>query len=174
MALIVEDGTAKADAESYISVADATIYHAARGNAAWAALASDTIREQLLRKATDYMLQYYRSMWKGLRATTTQLLDWPRANVELSDMGTYYGYGAILANNVVPLDIRTACADLALIAASGDLAPDIGQLVKREKIGPLETEYADNAPAYTIYRSVAMKLAPYVGTIANTVSLIRC
>lgn len=174
MSLIVEDGTAKADAESYVSVAEASAYHAARGNAAWAALASDTVREQLLRKATDYMLQYYRSMWKGLRSTVTQALDWPRANVELSDMGTYYGYGAIVANNVVPLEIRTACADLALIAATDELAPNIGQLVRREKIGPIETEYAENAPAYTIYRAVAMKLAPYVGTIANTVSLVRC
>lgn len=51
MSLVTEDGTAKADAESYCTVAFATTYHSDRGNAAWAALASDTVREQLLRPA---------------------------------------------------------------------------------------------------------------------------
>jgi hypothetical protein len=36
MALIVEDGTGLANAESYVSVADATTYHANIGNTAWA------------------------------------------------------------------------------------------------------------------------------------------
>ena len=35
MALEVEDGTGKSTAESYISVADATTYHTARGNSTW-------------------------------------------------------------------------------------------------------------------------------------------
>ncbi|MBW2635985.1 MAG: hypothetical protein JRC86_00410 [Deltaproteobacteria bacterium] len=35
MSIVVEDGTGKADAETLISVADATAYHTARGNAGW-------------------------------------------------------------------------------------------------------------------------------------------
>ena len=52
MSLVVEDGTGKADAESYISVADADTYHSNRGNTDWAALTT-TEKEQLLRGATD-------------------------------------------------------------------------------------------------------------------------
>ena len=37
MALIVEDGTAKSDAESFISGTDADTYFSKRGNATWAA-----------------------------------------------------------------------------------------------------------------------------------------
>ena len=35
MSLVTEDGTGLPTAESYISVADATTYHTARGNAVW-------------------------------------------------------------------------------------------------------------------------------------------
>ena len=47
MTLIVEDGTGLANAESYVSVADATTYHANIGNTAWAAITSDATKEQL-------------------------------------------------------------------------------------------------------------------------------
>jgi hypothetical protein len=68
MTLTVEDGTGKADAESYISVADADTYFTARNNATWAAL-STSDKEAALRKATDYMLQAYRVRWAGMRET---------------------------------------------------------------------------------------------------------
>lgn len=63
MALTVEDGTIVAGADSYISAEDATAYHAARGNSAWAALTADAM-DQHIRKATDYMGQVY-----GLRCS---------------------------------------------------------------------------------------------------------
>ena len=67
MAIVVEDGTGKSTAESYISVADASTYHTARGNTAWAALTTDALREAALRKATDFMRQVYRSRWQGYK-----------------------------------------------------------------------------------------------------------
>jgi hypothetical protein len=161
VSLIVEDGTGLAGAESYISVVNATAYHAARGNAAWAALASDTVREQLLRKATDYMLQVYRPRWAGVRTTSTQALDWPRYNVPMRDgpgglgcVATYY------ANNTVPAAVANACAELALKANSGDLTPDLSQAVKSEKIGQIETVYQDYSAATKTYRAMDNLLAP--------------
>ena len=44
MALIVEDGTGLANAESYVSVADATTYHTNYGNTAWTAIIRSTAR----------------------------------------------------------------------------------------------------------------------------------
>ena len=53
MTLVIEDGTGKSNAESYISVADADTYHSNRGNTDWAALTTAE-KERLLRIATDY------------------------------------------------------------------------------------------------------------------------
>jgi len=162
MALIVEDGTGRTDAESYISVTDATAYFAARGNTTWAGLASDTVREQLLRKATDYMAQMYRVRWAGSRVTTTQALDWPRAWVPFKDAPS--GYGACqpyYPNNAVPLVVAHACAELAVRAASSDLAPDVGAQVKQETVGPISVTYADGARQVNAYKAVDAMLAPF-------------
>ncbi len=161
MALIVEDGTGKADAESYISVADATTYHANRGNSTWAALASDTVREQALRKATDYMEQSYRIRWKGYRVNSTQKLSWPRYEVKRIDQ---YGY---MPSDYVPLEVQNACAELALKAASEDLAPDLEQGVKREKIGPIETEYDTASAPFKVFRAVDNMLSPLFGNVGG-------
>ena len=166
MALVTENGSGQANAESYCSVADATVRHAALGNSVWASLASDAVREQYLRQATVYMVQAYRQRWTGLRLTSTQALDWPRYSVVVD------GYS--VASNIVPTDIANACADLALKAASGELAPDLERTVIREKIGPLETEYAEHGPQAIRYRAIDLMLAPYLKGSAATASLVRC
>ena len=162
MSLIVEDGTGKTNAESYISAADATTYHANRGNAAWAALASDTIREQLLRQATDYMLEVYRLRWSGNRATTVQALDWPRFNVPMRDGPSASGglWTSYYPLNTVPPAVINACAELALRAASGPLIPDLTQAVKSEKVGALEIVYQDYSTATKTYRAIDNLLSP--------------
>jgi hypothetical protein len=165
MALIVEDGTGKADAESYISVADATAYHAARGNAAWATLASDTVREQLLRRATEYMLESYRQRWQGYRISSTQALDWPRAGVCVD--------GYLIAINIVPVEVQRACAELALKAATADLAADVGQTARRVKVGPIEKEYAPNASPVKRYRAVDLLLAPFLSGSDMNIKVVR-
>ncbi|TFW15964.1 DnaT-like ssDNA-binding protein [Duganella callida] len=160
--MLTETGTGLPNAESYISVADATAHHAAMGNAAWAALASDDLREQALRRATAYMQQTYRARWKGMRTTSSQALDWPRYDVELDDVG-YGRYASILPSNVVPAEVRTACADLALRAATGvELSPDLDRTITRETVGPITTEYENGAPEAPRFRSVDRMLAPYL------------
>lgn len=158
MSLIVEDGTAKSDAESYISAADADTYHAIRANTAWAALSTPT-KEALLRKATDYMLQVYRLQWAGKRTSTTQALDWPRWNVPKPDVGFLLSY---YPNNTVPAEVARACAELALKANSGDLTPDLGQQIKSETIGPITTVYQDYSAATKTYRAIDNLLAPFL------------
>lgn len=161
MALVVETGTGSATAESYISVADATTRHANLGNAAWAALASDTVREQYLRRATEYMEGAYRQRWKGYKKTSAQALSWPRDDVYLD-----YSVGGpdnLVSNTIVPADVKNACADLALKAATVTLAADISKAVVREKVvDVIEVEYDTNAPAYTQYRAIDMQLSAYL------------
>ena len=161
MSLIVEDGTGKSDAESYISVADADTYHSKRGNTAWAALATET-KEVLLRKAADYMVQVYRTQWAGARKFDNQGLDWPRYDVPKFDSPSGYGsYPAYYLDTIVPGEVKVACAELAYKANIEDLAPDIERLTKREKVGTLEVEYDNNQGVpYKRYRSVDNVLRP--------------
>lgn len=172
MSLIVEDGTGKAESESYISVADASTYHANRGNAAWASLASDAVREQLLRKATEYMLQTYRGKWKGVRASTTQALDWPRSGVEVDDVPlgriAYY-----YSNAAVPVEVQRACAELALKALTADLLADLEQGVVSETIGPITTQYDRSTPQTKRYVAVDRMLRPYICGDNSAVKLVR-
>lgn len=154
MALIVEDGTIVAGAESYITVADATAYFAARGNATWAAVASDIVREQLLRKATDYMVARYGLRWKGERVSEDQLLDWPRSCA--------YANGFEIDADSVPLKVRHACAELAVRASDAELQPDVGAQVKQEVVGPISVTYADGARQSDTFKAVDSMLNAYL------------
>jgi hypothetical protein len=146
MAIVIEDGTGLADAEAYISVADADTYFAARGNAAWAAL-TEPQKEQALRLGTDYMGQAYGQRWCGTRTTTTQALDWPRT-------------GACgIAADVVPVAVKRANAELAVRASAGVLLSDQGAQVKQEVVGPISVTYADGARQDTRYAAVDSALA---------------
>lgn len=168
MALITETGAGLADAESFCSVAFATAYHASRGNAAWAALASDTEREQKLRMATDYIEAFFGSRWAGLRVSTEQALSWPRSMVPVKDVrGAYYP-----SDSIPPVIVR-ACAELALRAINGELAPDIKRLAKRVKVDVIETEYVDGATPYTRFRAIDKMLEPFMTGSDMNVRLVR-
>lgn len=151
-------------AESYCSVSHATAYHAARGNAAWAALASDTVREQLLRKATDHMA-VYAARWSGVKVDAAQKLDWPRWGA--------IAYGYTLDSTTVPEAVANACAELALRAATATLAPDLGAQKQSVKVGPIETTFATGTRQSTKFQAVDNMLAPYLSSGASSVLLVR-
>lgn len=165
MALIVETGAGLPDAESYISVAYANTYHANRGNTNWADI-STAEAEQALRRATDYLVQVYRTKWDGVRYSSTQSLDWPRSFVENKDQsfGNLYpiiGY-FYYPSDFIPQELKNACAEMAFKAASGELAPDLDRTIIKEKIDVLEVEYDKNALQYKRYRAIDNILAPFL------------
>lgn len=122
MTLIVEDGSGRADAESYISVSDATAYHAAMGNTAWSA-ADPVAQEAALRRATQYLDAHYR--FAGSRLTEMQALAWPRDAAEWPVRS-----------------VLDATCEGALRALSGPLYTDEGAApVTRETVGPITVEY---------------------------------
>lgn len=163
MSLVVENGTGLANAESYISVADANTRHTAFGNTAWTG--TDAVKEAAIRRATAYMLQAFRTRWTGERLTQAQALDWPRYDVCID--------GFPVATDEVPADIANACADLALKALSDTLAPDLERAVVRKKIGPLETEYDAYSPQAKRYRAIDLMLAPYLRGASAMATLVR-
>lgn len=174
MALVVETGAGLANAEAYISVADADAYFAARGNAAWAALTIDQ-KEQNLRKGADYMTAEYAGRWAGQRVTQTQALDWPRVYVPRRDVAGGYGPSPIYwPSNVVPEPVRRANAELAVRAAGGELEPDAGAQVKSETVGPISVVYQDGARQGTAFKAVDNMLAPLLsGGGAGQIPVLR-
>ena len=174
MTLSVETGEGSATAESYCTVAEATTYFSNIGEAAWAALASDAVREQSLRKAVAFMLGRYRSRWAGSRKTTTQALDWPRSMVPIKDAPNLYGNSASYYDDAsVPAAVKNACASLALRASGATLLADQSRTKKSVTIGPITTVYDDVAGQATIYAEIDAMLAPYLKNSGNQVAMVR-
>lgn len=134
MALMVEDGSGKSDAESYVSVADADTYHAAHsGSSDWSG-ADTADKEKALRLGTQWLDARYRERWRGTRYSGTQALDWPRYSVVIDDY--------ILDPSELPQQLLDAACELALKKIEGDtLFPDMadeGVLVsKTVRVGPI-------------------------------------
>jgi hypothetical protein len=148
--IIVEDGTGVTGAEAYISVSDADAYFVARSNTAWAALDTPT-KESCLRKGCDYLEGIYK--WKGMRATSTQTLSWPRQCVVVD--------GVSVSSDAVPVAVSRANAELALRASAGELAADESTQVTRETVGPITVEYQAGARQNPRYVSIDAMLAAY-------------
>lgn len=169
MALIVEDGSNVAGAESYESVTNADTYHSNRGNAAWAALANPA-KEQALRKATDYMTQAYRLRWAGYRTHSTQALDWPRGWVPIKD--TNY-LGVYVDPNTIPNEIKAVCCELALMSLDGDLAPNIERETASESVGSISVSYFQGSIQHTVYRAVDLALKPFLRNNGSGIEIVR-
>lgn len=136
MALVVEDGTGKADANSFVARADYIAFAALRG----VTIADDVNADVQLVKATDKILTM---CFKGKPTVAGQALPFPRHEEDFQGILVY-------PDNDVPLEVKRGQMLLAMAVNEGvDLAPNYvgGPAIKREKVGPLETEY-DTATAY--------------------------
>lgn len=150
MAITVEDGTGKADAQSYLSVADANSYFSTRGVTAWAGV--DSVKEAALIAATEYIDIRWGKLLKGeLEFPDVQALLFPRT-------GIYDEQGRLMDG--VPVRLKRATAEYAVIHLSQTLMPnptieDNGKTLtsSTETVGPI-TE----AKQYT---QGFMKVKPY-------------
>lgn len=152
MALIVEDGTGLANAESYISVVDADAYIAAYKGAdsTWDA-ATEATKEIAARVATQYLDGLYD--WIGEKETSTQALDWPRVNAE-DETGT------LIAG--VPLAVEQATAEVMFLNVGGtSLTNNTTKAsdTKREKVDVIEVEYFERASSQPSFPVVSRLLA---------------
>jgi len=166
MTLIVETGSGSATAESYCTVSYFLTYHAARLNTDAALMTTEEI-EASLRKATDFMIQRYRNLWRGFKVHTTQALDWPRNGIIIDEFVT-------VDYTIVPVEIKNACCILALKAATNELLSDTEQQVLSETIGPMSFVYDKTSPQEKKYRAVDKMLSPYIcGAMSMTRRLVR-
>lgn len=158
-AIVVEDGTGLADANSWVDRATTIQYALDQG----VTLADDSTTDVLLYKARAY-LETFR--YVGERATTTQRLSWPRKNAEIEDVA--------FPSDEIPQQIIDAQMQLAIYAQSTDLAPVVtGAFVTREKVGPIETEYASSVrtngqPYFPLIDELLAPLLDFVDSFALT------
>lgn len=167
MPLIIENGSGVADAESYISVEDADAYFAARAIEAWDGVED---KEAALRRATDYMNARYTGRWKGYRATATQALDWPRRDAPLKDTEEWFGF---VPTDAVPIEVKRACAELALLANGRELMPTLERAESTVQVGPVLVHFDDSSPINPRFPSIDAMLSPYLTGSSFTARLAR-
>jgi hypothetical protein len=144
-AFLVEDGTGLSDATSYLSVVEATDILSVNpvATATWTAL-TPTEQETLLIWSSRYIDQHVD--WFGYKAVDTSGLRWPRECVYDID-------GILIADDVVPEQVKRAAAQLAIFLQSSQAAQTGGQSavlpegIKRVKADVVEVEFHDNGSA---------------------------
>jgi len=138
MAFIVEDGTGKADANAYVSVAFVTAYLTETGNeSAWSALGS-TLQEQAIVRASRYIDQRFARRFMSTKRLRTQALQWPRYDI-------YDASGQLwVSSDEVPAEVQKATAEYAQRASVGaselitDPSSSRTPMESKKKIGPIE------------------------------------
>lgn len=144
MALVIEDGTGKADSQSYVDAAEARAYAASRGVALPEEPSSgaDPV-EAMLMTAMDY-IESLEPRMKGKRTnanapTYLQALGWPRTGVRIGCEADSY------PSDKIPANLAAAQCQLVMAIQQGyTLQPIIDpnkQLVKRTKVDVIEKEY---------------------------------
>ena len=149
--------------DSYLGLAGADAYWAARNDLDWEA-ADPADKEKALREATQYLDG--RFDWVGSHPGGFQALGWPR-------LGAFDHEGRHLTG--VPAKVQDATAELAREALSGRLVPAEarGGRTRREKVGALEVEYQDMAPGGRGFAFVALLLRGLVKGDPGVHSLVR-
>lgn len=162
MALIVEDGSIVAGANSYVSEAEFNAYLDNRGiifNGV------NGTAEQVLILAMDYIEGKDFIGEKNTKAQTTQ---WPRSGA--------YVDGFLIDDNEIPVDLKYAQIEVGIaIDAGNNPLSTLDRETKREKVGDIEVEYSDGARDSVELRSVNNRLAKLTtgGTGSGFVMLSR-
>lgn len=132
MALIIEDGSIVAGAQSVVTAAELQTYADLRGLTV-PSLEAD--REKLLILAMDYLKSIENRM-KGTRTDVDQELPEPRLNVLL--------FGEFVDQNTIPEQYKNAQMEAAIAADTQSLLlNESSQNVKKEKLDVLEIEYVE-------------------------------
>jgi hypothetical protein len=161
----------------YGTVIAADAYHEARGNTAWTG--SDPLKEAALTRASQYVDGRSRwrfpsgrwtSMFVGTKAGgRAQELEWPR-------VGAVDHNGFEIDSATVPLEVQHATYEAALreLVSPGSLTPDYVASAQtiREKVGPVEVQYAEpktttfgyGTPNQPVITAVDVLLAPLLRT----------
>jgi hypothetical protein len=181
LTLTKEDGTGRADANSYASVADGDLYHAGHLYAtAWTA-ASDEQKEKALVMASRLIDAEYQ--FNGVQTMDTQALSWPRYRCPDPDRDTVARITRLLMwdnwlpENRVPKNVISATCELAreLLLADRTAAP-VGEGLKFYNNGGTQTGYdkTDTRPVISgVSQAFLAKFGSLVSAKSGAVRLVR-
>jgi len=157
MTLIVEDGTGKPNAESYVSSAELTAYASDRG----ITIVGDV--DALLLKSILYIDQL---SFSGLKLTKEQSMQWPRSNVSID------GFSVEL--DEIPRLLKDLQFEVSIAIGNGnDPLADVERSIKREKVDAIEVEYLDNSAPFVYslrIKSLERKLTAFSGGVSFSVT----
>lgn len=164
MALIIEDGSIVAGADSFATAAELVTYAAAYGRTI---PATEAAQESLLRRAA---LQMSAMPWYGSLVNMAQALSWPRYDVYRGDW--------LLPSNEIPAQIKAGQMALATEIHADDLvdpATKKGAVIMDRVEGAVQRQYAEAKgstikPAAT--RQSQAQFAAFMGA-ANQIRLVR-
>jgi hypothetical protein len=165
--LIVETGEKLADANSYVSLAEADTYHTNYGNLDWPGADSAEDKKQALILATQSVDSLYGPRYLSfVYPESPQALLFPRAYF-------YDNNGRIVPENTIPVCLKNAVCELALLHMNGvDIfpVPASTKFIKSEsvKAGSVEIahEYfkAQETATYESFDKVEVFLYPILKT----------
>ena len=182
LTLIQEDGTGRADANSYAAVADGDAYHDGHLYAtSWTSASSGTKAAALV-MATRLIDSFYQ--FRGYKAHDAQALQWPREMARDDDALPLPGVSVLaprdeyFASDAVPTLLRDATIETAreLIRANRTDDPDGEGLASLALTGMLSMTFdkGDRMPAIPhVAQAMLSKLGDYLKRTAGTVRLIR-
>jgi len=160
VAIVVETGAIVSGANSYVSVAEADAYHAARGNTAWADT-SDVLKEAALIRSAEMLESMYRGHWIGYKtnnnvAVSPQPLAWPRKKLVDSETEPLVDIDGIdIGINSIPAQIEKAQLEAALIELTTRIIPSViepGSYVQSESVdGAVSRSFFPTKPMTNTY-----------------------
>jgi hypothetical protein len=156
MALVVEDGTALSNSNSYASEDTLDTYCDDRG-----IVLADGDAEAALVRASQWIDSTYRFQFSGIRVKLrAQAMEWPR-------VGVIDGSGFYVAFDQIPTEIVKATCEAAIreLAEPGSLAPDLdrGGAIKAIQAGTARIDYGANAAPQTVFQIIDGILAGLIG-----------
>jgi hypothetical protein len=181
LTLTKEDGTGRADANSYADVADGNAYHDGHLYATVWTAASDDQKAAALVMASRLIDAEYQ--FNGVQTMDTQALSWPRYRcpdpdrASVARMGRLLMWDNWLPENRVPKNVVAATCELAreLLLADRTAAP-AGEGLKFYNNGGTQTGYdkTDTRPVISpVAQAMLIKFGSLVSAKSGAVRLVR-
>ena len=176
---VVEDGSIVAEANSYVSVAEADNFFALHlYGASWAAATTQQKQAALVMSTRTINASV---VWKGSPITHIQRLQWPRQGVVLNfqlDLtvnpilgyeNTTYPSFQLVEPNIVPWFVKAATCEYCryILVDDRETTKDQSNVI-REQVGPISVAYQPNTRPDILPESVIRYLRDYVSQEPST------
>ena len=164
MSFVVEDGSGKSTATSYVTESYADAFFLDIGFADWGTKSSSD-KQVLLIKATAYVDAFY--SFKGKKTDQDNALQFPRIGATDSDDRS-------VPSDEIPTELKRAVCEVAKILDSTDLfSVQTKSVIEQRVEGAVSVKYDPNSPDHTRVIYVDFLLSGLVGSGSMNSELIR-